>query len=453
VQPAPAARPGGFGVTRFALLGLREFRSNWRRNAVFGAILLIAVTTQLITALTTTASQIAVQTYGTAIYGYARTYSAQVSRPLDPAETAVVNQRLITLSRQHPWFRAATVVALPLGIDATGGQDPRTVRQITARAMSPAWREFSPAIADDDVWRTVTSPDRLGPALMLDTDIAAQLQITGPTAVSVLDEISAADATGTAETAGQNDLSSASSASSAEATGDVSSTGPQEQAGGAAGPRRVLRNVPVFGLYREPNKTLAADALVNQNLLTLLDAGPQPVSLFWRCDPSTCADAVGLARAALGAVRAVPVGTLRVDQIDQFTPVLRQQSVSGKRFSAIVLILGALAVTIVSTAFVEVRAPQFATLRTLGASRSVVAGIALLETFLTAVVVAVISVLLGIAATRFDPNRLNQIPEVRLTELDVPVDLFARTVLLTLGVGLLTGLSPAVRAYRSVRTS
>jgi len=58
-----------------------------------------------------------------------------------------------------------------------------------------------------------------------------------------------------------------------------------------------------------------------------------------------------------------------------------------------------------------------------------------------------------VIATRADPNRFNQIPEVRLEALTVPVSVYAQTALITLAVGLLTGLVPALRAYRSVRTA
>jgi hypothetical protein len=55
--------------------------------------------------------------------------------------------------------------------------------------------------------------------------------------------------------------------------------------------------------------------------------------------------------------------------------------------------------------------------------------------------------------SRIDPDSFNQISQITLARLDVPVSVYAQTVALTLLTGLVTGLAPAVRAYRSVRAS
>jgi putative ABC transport system permease protein len=148
-----------------------------------------------------------------------------------------------------------------------------------------------------------------------------------------------------------------------------------------------------------------------------------------------------------------PEEALRVDTVGQIVPILAQQRRDGQRFAAIVLLLGMLAVAFVATAFIEVRAPQFATLRALGASRPAIGAIALLENLFTAATVGVLAAGLGLAAGYLNPNLFNQLPQVRLERMEVPVALFARTVGLTLLIGLVTGLAPALRAYRSVRTS
>jgi putative ABC transport system permease protein len=308
---------------------------------------------------------------------------------------------------------------------------------------------------------------------MLEDGTARRLQVTGPLAVTVLvDDSSSADASSGATGASSGAVGSGSGSGGARSDGGTGSDGggsdgggsdgggpdggdgaPVESRSGGVGHRIAVRNVPVFGTYAELNKSLAADALVNQNLLALAHVGPQPVTVYWRCDGTTCRDTYGLVKLAAAGVGAKPGREQRIDQLEQFRPVLAQQQKEGRRFSIVVIVLGAFAVAIVSTAFIEVRAPQFAMLRALGASRSAVGAIALLENFFTAILVGLLAVVLGVAASYLDPNRFNQIPEIELSELSVPVMLYARTVALTLLIGLLTGLAPAVRAYRSVRAS
>ncbi len=496
---------------RVLTIAVAEFTSNWRRNAVFGAILFISVVVQLFTAISSTASQTAVETYGTAVYGYAETYNMSFEEPMSAEQLAAFNRQLVTIGRGYRWFRPATAVDIEGYVRTSGAADAASASPLTLRAVSPAWRRLTPSIPDDDLWRTVTSPRRVGAAVMLEDGTAQRLQVTGPLAVTLLvddtsggQSDSGAQGTGTGsgargsasgsglEGAAGSDGAGFDSAGSdgagaggagadggagrnggtgsdggAGSDGRGAGTDPSAAAGsgsegggapvasgtGGTGHRIAVRNVPVFGTYTELNKSLAADALVNQNLLALAHIGPQPVSVYWRCEGATCRDTYGLVKLAAAAVGAKPGREQRIDQLEQFRPVLAQQQKEGRRFSLVVIVLGAFAVAIVSTAFVEVRAPQFAMLRALGASRSAVGAIALLENFFTAVLVGVIAVVLGVAASYLDPNRFNQIPEIELTRLSVPVMLYARTAALTLLIGLLTGLAPAVRAYRSVRTS
>ncbi|GAB3834884.1 ABC transporter permease family protein [Dactylosporangium cerinum] len=211
--------------------------------------------------------------------------------------------------------------------------------------------------------------------------------------------------------------------------------------------------MPVFGTYTELNKAFTTGGLVNQNILSLAHATPRPVQISWRCDPARCPDTFGLIRTAAQVVGGRPQDAQRVDNVGQILPILTAQRRDGQRFAAIVVLLGMLAVAFVATAFIEVRAPQFATLRALGASRSAIGAIALLENLFTAATVAVLAAGLGLAAGFLNPDLFNQIPQVRLDRMQVPVALYAQTVALTLFIGLLTGLAPALRAYRSVRTT
>ncbi|MBE1489432.1 FtsX-like permease family protein [Plantactinospora soyae] len=442
-------------------IALREFRSNWRRNTIFGAILLISVVVQLFTALASTASRTAVETYGTAVFGYAETYTMSLADPLTPERLAAFNDELALMGQSYPWFRPATAVDLSgfLRVSPDSAADAAT--PVTIRAVTSGWRRLTAAIPDDDVWRTVTSDRRLSAAVLVEQGTAQRLGVTGPMAVTVLLDAERGDsAGGDGEPGSDVPGSGLPTPSATEATdgggpdgGGPAPNAPPAEAAGPVGHRTTLPDVPVFGSYAEPNKSLAVDALVSQNVLALGGLGPQTVQVYWRCVERECRDTYRLVELAAATVGARPGREQRIDQLDQFGPVLRQQDRDGQRFALVVLVLGALAVAIVSSAFVEVRAPQFATLRALGASRSGIAAIALLENLFTSALVGSAAVLLGLAATGLDPNSFNQIPQVRLTQLAVPIGLYAQTIALTLLIGLLTGLAPAVRAYRSVRTS
>ena len=444
-------------MIRVLSLSLREFRANWRRNAVFGTILLVSVGVQLYTALAAAASTAAVQTYGAAVYGYAETYRATLDTSLTTAELHRFNERLAEIGSSYPWFRPATAVDLQGYVRVNATPDPAIATPLSLRLVSPDWRLLTPSIPDSDVWRSVSSNRRMGAALMLEQATAARLQFPGPQAATILvnaSDIVGQGSTATGDAGGSNSADPDNGGAQASAgPGGAAAGAPPERASSSANIARIaVADVPIFGTYEEPNKSLAADALGNQILLDLVHAGPQPVQLFWRCTGQRCADSSGLLSMAAATVGTTVGGTQRIDLTNQFRPVLEQQKRDGNRFALIVLVLGGVAVAIVSTAFVEVRAPQFATLRALGATRPAVGAIALIENLCTALVVGVAAVCLGWFATFLDPNWFNRIPQVRLTDLAVPVAVYGKTVALTLLVGLLSGLVPALRAYRSVRT-
>ena len=380
--------------------------------------------------------------YGAAVFGYAETYTSALEQPLSVEQLRTFNARLDEIGRSYPWFRPATSVTLSAHLRTSLTVDPADAPGLELRAVSPAWRLMTPAIADDDAWRTVISDRRLGPAIMLESTTAERLRLTGPAAVTVL--LSAT------EMVGRPDPGGAATARSGTAP---TAAPPVTRAGSGADSGIELLDVPVFGTYTELNKVFTTGGIVNQNLLGLVHATPRPVQVYWRCEPARCSDTYGLIRTAAQAVGGRPQDALRVDNVGQILPILTAQRRDGRRFAAIVVLLGMLAVAFVATAFIEVRAPQFATLRALGASRSAVGAIALLENLFTAATVGVLAAGLGLAAGYLNPNLFNQIPQVRLDRMEVPVALFAQTVALTLFIGLVTGLAPALRAYRSVRTT
>ena len=419
-------------------LGIQEARWNWRRNAIFGVILLLAIGTQLFTALVTTASRTAVDTYGAAVYGYDATYVTSVETPLDPAGLAALNERFRAVGRVYPWFRPVTAYDVEARVRHGSGGPVHDSPLVLLRAVSEAWPELTPSVPHDDVWRTVTSPRRLGAAVLLSDEIAAAAGLRLPATVDLLVQRAAGERTG-------------STAAATDGAAPADDAAPADR--GAAGSDSLLdlARVPAFGSFAEPNKRLSADGFVSQNVAGLLGLPPQRVSVYWRCDPARCADATGLvSRAARGEDLTVQAAR-RIDETEQFAPLLAQTERSGGRFAVIVVLLGALAVAVVATAFIEVRGPQFAVLRTLGASRATIAGVTLVETGVTAIVVAAAAVVAGVLATFVDPNRFNQIDQIELARLVVPVRVYAQTAAITLGVGLVSGFFPALKAYRSVR--
>ncbi len=485
------SRPGR-GVIGLAPLLVREFWANRRRNAAIGSVLFIAVAVQLFTALSATASRTAVQTYGAAVYGFPETHSAALAKPLDHDELRVFNDRLAAIAQSYPWFRPATSVELSGYLRAGTEDDPAHAARLKLRAVSPSWRLLSGGIADDDAWRTVTSDRRLGAAALVESGTARRLGLGAPAAVTVLVEDASTSAPGsTPGTAAPATTAPATTApaTTAPATGAPGATPSAGSASGVAGSdsggavaatpgpgtpgssggsgtaasgapspaadptahRTAIRSVPVFGTFSELNTSLGADVLVNQNLLALSQAGPRAVQVYWRCTGVQCRDGYKLISTAAAVTGTKPGREQRLDRLDQFQPVLAQQNRDGDRYSVVVLVLGGLAVAIGSAAFVEVRGPRFAALRTLGASRLGVATIALLENVLTALAVGVVAVLLGFLATRLDPNRFNQIPQVRLDSLPWAVGPYAAAIGLALVIGLVAGLAPATRVYRSAR--
>jgi putative ABC transport system permease protein len=405
-------------VRSLAHLSLREARANWRLNVVFGAILLAAIATQLYAGLTRVASEQAVATYGAKTFGAPETYRAPFGRPLHLDELTALQARIAAIHRSYPWFSPATSVEVSVQYRPAGGGGPFTQSPLALRAVDAAWAGISLAVPPGDPFDTVVADGRTWPALVLAAERATVPGGPG----------------GTEQALRAVDLR-------------VSPTAPER--GGE------LPGVPVVGVYAETNKSLAADGLVSDALLPALGLDAAPVTLFWRCQ-LRCADERGLVELAVGTAlgSATPsvdlASATRIDDALSFGPVLDQLAGDGHRYAVVVVLLGAAAVTALSTAAVAMRSPRLSVLRSLGASRGAVASIVLLENVLTAAVVAGLAVVLGVLATAIDPNRFNQIAVVDLSSLHVPVGLYAGTATLTVAVGILTGLLPAARAYRGV---
>ena len=418
-------------------LGLLETRANWRRSMIFAVILLGAVATQLFTSISSAASKEAVQTYGTSVFGYSGTYRTQLRNSLDPQQVDSLKGALTKAAVGRPWFAPATAVDLSLKIQRQS-QDPQKVRSFNIRAVTAAWQSITPSVPRSEAWLSVMQERRLSAALLLNQSSADLLGLDQPQAVSI-----------TADTVGH----ASATTDPATTSGDAPPPSTTAATGRNAPPAGLVDNTPVFGFYRETVKALSSDGLTNQNVLGLLSVGAQPVQVFWRGEPARCADVAGLVGSAAAGVGTTPGVPQRVDTVDDEAPLLLQQSKDGQRIAWIVLALGALAVTVVATAFVEVRAPRYATLRTLGSSRGAVGMYALVENVVVALFVALLAVGLGWLAVHVDPNRFNQIHQVTVRTLRIPWRVFADTIAITLGIGLVTGLFPAVKAYRAVRAN
>jgi putative ABC transport system permease protein len=212
--------------------------------------------------------------------------------------------------------------------------------------------------------------------------------------------------------------------------------------------------VPDIPAHRGPveqNKALVHDALASRSLLHLLGAPPESASIYWRCAAPRCADAAGVAEVVAHTADLELAAPYRVDTHDELGPVLRQQREQGALFAWVSLALGSIAVAVVATAMVEVRTPELVTLRTLGATRAILFGAALLEGLVVAVAVGLVSVAASLVLARLDPDLFNHIDAIELERFTPPLGVYLRTGATTVAVGLLTGLLPAVRAYRLVR--
>lgn len=418
-------------------LSLLETRANWRRSMIFAVILLGAVATQLFTSISSAASKEAVQTYGTSVFGYSGTYRTLLRDSLDPQQVDSLDKALTKAAVGRPWFAPATAVDLSLSIQRQS-QDPQKVRSFNIRAVTAAWQSITPSLPSSEAWLSVMQERRLSAAILLNQSSADILGLDQPQAVSI-----------TAPTVGN----ASATVGPVTASGGAPDPSPTAVLSSSARPAGLVDNTPVFGFYRETVKALSSDGLTNQNVLGLLSMGAQPVQVFWLCEPARCTDVAGLVASAAAGVGTTTGMPQRVDTVDEVAPLLLQQSKDGQRIAWIVLALGALAVTVVATAFVEVRAPRYATLRTLGSSRGAIGMYALVENIVVALFVGAAAAGLGWVAVHIDPNRFNQIPQVSVSTLHIPLRVFTDTIAITLGIGLLTGLFPAAKAYRAVRAN
>jgi putative ABC transport system permease protein len=409
-----------------ALLSLakREAGSNWRRNAVQAVILLGAIGTQMFTALAAQASQVAVRDYGSAVFGYAQTWQASLDGQISLDRVQSLDDALDVMAHDYPWAPIAASALVSVHVTSPAAPAVRPESEITLTAIHGPWQALSATLAHDPGYHEVSAIPE-GNEVLASPEAASRLGIQASSTVTVYYQNAGADSSSSTPTA------------SAPSTATVHS--------------RALRGIAAFAGPAEANKGLTYDLMSNHRLLRGLGVPSAAVSLYWRCGEARCSDVQGLATTAARVIGA-KIGTPnRVDTNDNIGPVLEQQRQQGDQFSLVVLALGAVAVTVVAVAFIEIRTPELVTLRTLGATRITVCLLAVLESVVVAALVAVIAVLLGLSVSSLDPNLLNHIPTVHLNQLAPPIDVYAKTILTTLGIGLTTSLLPAARAYRAVR--
>lgn len=401
-----------------AILAGQEVRGNRGRVLVKAAILLGAIGTQLFTSLAAEASEQAVTTYGAAVFGYEQTFRADFEAPPSLAQLATMDATLDDELRAHP----AAVVVLQAGVPAglTSAKAPTTGPETSATLTSfhGPWTQISATTARSRAFSEVDG-GRAMPRLVVSGPLADRLGVSPTTLVTV----TAADA----------------------------ATAPLVD--GWAHSPVVLPDVPAHRGSAEQDKALVNDVLASRSLVQLLGAAPDSASLYWRCTAAECPDVAGIAEAIARTAGLRLAAGYRVDSHDTLTPVLRQQREQGDLFAWVALGLGAIAVAVVATALVEVRTPELVTLRTLGATRSTLFGAALLEGLVVAVAVGVLAMAASVAMARLDPDLLNHIDAVKLERFHPPLGVYLRTGTVTVLVGLVTGLLPALRAYRLVRAN
>ncbi|WP_457252648.1 FtsX-like permease family protein [Pedococcus sp. P5_B7] len=422
-------------MRRAITLARQEVRGNWRRNLVKGVILLGAIGTQLFTSLAAAASEEAVTTYGAAVFGYEQTFRADLETPPSLAQLQTMDATLDSETVAHP----GAVVVLQANLSArltstaapVGG--PETAASLTS--FHGPWAEISATTAGSTSFAEVKGPTAL-PRLVISGQTADRLGVATTTLVTVT------VAGAPPPDPGAEDLSSA---------GDSSTSGSGVGADGWAQSPLAVPDIPAHRGPAERNKALVNDVLASRSLLHLIGAAPESASLYWRCASPECGDVASIAATIARTAGLSLAAGYRVDSHDVLTPVLRQQREQGALFAWVALGLGAIAVAVVATAMVEVRTPELVTLRTLGATRSTLFAAALLEGLVVAVVVGILSMAAGLALARLDPDLLNHIDAVELPQFQPPLGVYLRTGTVTVLVGLLTGLLPALRAYRLVR--
>ena len=414
-------------MRRAVTLAGQEVRGNWRRNLVKGVILFGAIGTQLFTSLAAAASEEAVTTYGAAVFGYEQTFRADLEAPPSLAQLETMDATLDSETTAHPG--AVVVLQADVSAGLTSSQAP-VAGPATATSLTSfhgPWAEISATTAASASFAEVDGPTAL-PRLVVSGPMADRLGVTPTRLVTVS---VAATAPSTAE--------------SGDAAAHASDAWAQSP--------RALPDIPAHRGPVERNKALVNDVLASRSLLHLIGAAPGSASIYWRCTAPECADVAGMAATIARTAGLSLAAGYRVDSHDELKPVLRQQREQGALFAWVALGLGAIAVAVVATAMVEVRTPELVTLRTLGATRSTLFAAALLEGLVVAVLVGIVSMAASLALARLDPDLLNHIDAVELTRFQPPLAVYLRTGTLTVLVGLLTGLLPALRAYRLVRAN
>ena len=139
----------------------------------------------------------------------------------------------------------------------------------------------------------------------------------------------------------------------------------------------------------------------------------------------------------------------RIDQSEEFAPVLRQQQVTSRIVQIVALTVGGLGVLGVGLASVRERARDFGLRRALGASTDMVFGSVLVQSLLEALLASILAVPLTFAMLRIFARQLvaHELPLPAVIEL--PLRSLAWGVGCAIVVGVLAGLAPAVVAARA----
>lgn len=399
---------------------LRETLSHPARNLVFGVILLVTLSAQMWSILSAGASEAAVRNYGATVFGHEQTHKAYLPDIDNTTSLITANRDIARMQENYPWLKASVSADASLKMTNFAGSTARD-KETETRIVGPGWRDISASLDDAPEWDTLTSDDRFGTTVLLGSAIVNS-EVPFPKRIRL------------------------SVPRDASSSGTV--TPPNDGEGSPSGTAQT-RDVVALGSWTERNRELASNVLLSPRQAQELGISTVRTHIYFRCSTAQqCADVRGLLSRQFNRVE----GIYRVDRMGEILPLLDNNRRNGATFALVVLALGLASVIVVGVAAIELRESELSVMRALGASRLKVAAIALGENLVVAAIVGVITAGLAYAAIRLDPNAFNTIPDVTLDTLSVDPWAFVKLSLITLGTGLATGILPAIKAYRAVRS-
>lgn len=215
----------------------------------------------------------------------------------------------------------------------------------------------------------------------------------------------------------------------------------------------VENNETLFVFVIDGVSTLAAGSVDDANMLLVSDASPpdwiEQGGYLVRVNPVDLPMVQELFSRKNQATGEAMFGWNRLDQSDQFAPVLKQQEVTSRIVQTIALTVGGLGVLGVGLSSVRERTRDFGLRRALGASPAKVFGSVLLQSFLEACLASFLAIPLSFVLLRLVARQL-VLQELPLpSEVQLPLQSVAWGIGCAAIVGIIAGLMPAVVAARA----